>query len=340
MKRTDVSPRQLQTQEYEGAVVQMGQHIAPYLKMDLLRLPFVVLRDVFKNMDFREKFLISLMSKRARNTVSSTCVIPHLEFLLTTNLHILAKTHPSGIITRVNTETCYIEGEEMRFSFQSGNVILREQLTRKRLLLSAYLLVTFKKTTVSLEFLYQTPPAAALKFMKMINQRQRHITSVVYHIYEISSEFIPRILNECTEVTDCIVVSSTFPDDFEYTPPRPFKAKEFKVGLRNNWFNLEKFMNCRRISIQLGDNSNRTARIYNSFFSKWMDSDAPLQYLMFYSIEGPEYRTIMKALDNQGTKRELEQGWMVLKRRNGSEFFIKKYSRSVYIYTKQAYLER
>uniref|UniRef100_A0A1I7UTJ3 F-box domain-containing protein n=1 Tax=Caenorhabditis tropicalis TaxID=1561998 RepID=A0A1I7UTJ3_9PELO len=42
--------------------------------MNLLRLPFVVLIDVFKNMNFNEKLLMSLLSKRARKTLKMTSV--------------------------------------------------------------------------------------------------------------------------------------------------------------------------------------------------------------------------------------------------------------------------
>uniref|UniRef100_A0A1I7UTL5 F-box domain-containing protein n=1 Tax=Caenorhabditis tropicalis TaxID=1561998 RepID=A0A1I7UTL5_9PELO len=307
------------------------------VKMDLLRLPLVVLIEVFKNMDFREKFLISLLSKRARSTLTLTCVIPHFTFFFKTDLYIGTNAQSC---TEITEWTGHIGGEEMRLSILSEKVISREQSFRKRLLLVAYLLDTFKKASVSVLFYDVILPSSAYEFIKMINQRQLCINSVIYIICGHSSEFIPRILDECTEVAECIIVRADFTDDFEYTPPRPFKAKVFHVGLSNNWFNLEKFMTCRYIAVELDEDSKRNGQDFNLFFTKWMNSDVPLQNVKFSTTKEPEYQMIMNALDNQGTKRELEEGWIELKRGDGSEFFIEETPDAIEIFTKQAYLKR
>uniref|UniRef100_A0A1I7UTL2 F-box domain-containing protein n=1 Tax=Caenorhabditis tropicalis TaxID=1561998 RepID=A0A1I7UTL2_9PELO len=219
--------------------------------MNLLRLPLIVLKEVFKSMDFREKFLISFLSKRARNTLQLTCVIPHFSFHLVDDFHIHAgRSWLDRNTEEENKGNVYIGRQKMRLRTTSDTLILRENPIRKWLLMTGYLLATFKKSTISLGF-HGTPAVSALDFIKMINQRQLCVTLVVYSsLVTQSSEFIRKILDECTEVTDLIRISAAFPDDFVYTPPRPFKAKKLFVGKINNWFNLEKFMNCLRISVE------------------------------------------------------------------------------------------
>uniref|UniRef100_A0A1I7UTL0 F-box domain-containing protein n=1 Tax=Caenorhabditis tropicalis TaxID=1561998 RepID=A0A1I7UTL0_9PELO len=268
--------------------------------MDLLRLPLLVLIDVFKNMSFREKFLISFLSKRARNTLKLTCRIPRILFNLSDDLEVHAATSISDISGRVKIEgISRIGGEEMRWRINSDGLFLLEGSIQKWLLMAGYLLDTFKKSTILLSF-YDTPAASALDFIKMINQRQLCITLVEYHLFVTqSSEFFPRILDECTEVTDSIWINAIFPDEFEYTPSRPFKAKEFCVCHSNNWFDLEKFMSCHHIVLQLNENPTRTVETYTSFFTNWMDSeDAPLQKLTLYHVEDHEFQFIMDAVNN------------------------------------------
>uniref|UniRef100_A0A1I7UTJ2 F-box domain-containing protein n=1 Tax=Caenorhabditis tropicalis TaxID=1561998 RepID=A0A1I7UTJ2_9PELO len=303
--------------------------------MDLLRLPLVVLIDIFKNMDFREKFLISFLSKRARNTLKLTCVVPHFVINLSDKLCIDtgSRDNPSKV-----TEDHLIGGEVMRLSLYPGQIILRENSPQKQLSFAGYLLDTFLKSTISIGFDDPTLSATVLEFMKIINQRKLSIETFNYSLTEDSSEFIPRILDECSEVTDSIDIHAISPN-FMYTPPRPFKAEILCVWKTTNWLNLEDFMSCHRVVVELGKNSNRTAETYNSFFASWMNSDARLQELTFHSIEKQEYRTIMSAVSNQGTLQRLGKEWIEVKRRNGLEFFIYTFRVYMIIYTKQAYLE-
>uniref|UniRef100_A0A1I7UTI7 FBA_2 domain-containing protein n=1 Tax=Caenorhabditis tropicalis TaxID=1561998 RepID=A0A1I7UTI7_9PELO len=208
------------------------------------------------------------------------------------------------------------------------------------MLLANHMLNTFKCSFITISLLERALPQTAWKFMKMINQRKLSIESFSYYINAESTEFIPRILDECTEVTDYIVVKATFPDDFLYTPPRPFKAKYLSAWETSNWLNLESSLNCRDVSVDLDKISNRTTETYSLFFSKWMDSDTPLQKLTFYSIEEPEYRKIMDALSNQGTKRIIDEHWIEVTRRNESKLFINTLHKLIFIYTEQAYLEK
>uniref|UniRef100_A0A1I7UTI1 F-box domain-containing protein n=1 Tax=Caenorhabditis tropicalis TaxID=1561998 RepID=A0A1I7UTI1_9PELO len=190
--------------------------------MDLLRLPLVVLIEVFKNMNFGEKFLISLLSKRARNTLKLTCVAPHLSFQLSKDFYI----YTSNCHTVVEDgEHFLIEGEILYMSIHRDIIILHEPWLYKQLLLAGYLLDLFTNSTISIKLFKPTPPASAWEFMKLINQRQPRIKSVVNWLSGDSSEFVPKILDECTEVIDFLAILGTYPDDFVYTPPRPFKAK-------------------------------------------------------------------------------------------------------------------
>uniref|UniRef100_A0A1I7UTL3 F-box domain-containing protein n=1 Tax=Caenorhabditis tropicalis TaxID=1561998 RepID=A0A1I7UTL3_9PELO len=307
--------------------------------MNLLRLPLLVLVDIFKKMGFREKFLISFLSKRAKKTLKMTCVIPHFSFHLFHNLHIETEKSSWDSNTRIQTGTCCIEGEEMRLSISSNTLILRDEPHRKWLLLAGHLLDTFKISTTSLEF-NDTPPCVTLDFLKMINERPHCIRSVAYcRNVTRYSRFIPRIMDECTEVTDLIWIDAIVPDNVVYTPPRPFKAKELRVWKATGWFNFESFMISLRIDVGLEYIANRTAQSYNSFFTKWMDSDTRLQEVTLSNIKHSEYKKIMDALNNQGTQRTLENDWIEVKRRNGSEFFFRRTSMSIDIYTKKAYLE-
>uniref|UniRef100_A0A1I7UTJ4 FBA_2 domain-containing protein n=2 Tax=Caenorhabditis tropicalis TaxID=1561998 RepID=A0A1I7UTJ4_9PELO len=148
--------------------------------------------------------------------------------------------------------------------------------------------------------------------MNMINQRKLTIERLYYHITGNSSEYIPRILDECTEVNNSVCIDAKFPDDFAYTPLRPFKTEHFGADKTVNWLNLEGFLNCRRITAYLFHWKTRTEQYWSSFFTKWMDSDARLEKLMLCFLEAPEFRNIMNAL--------------------GKHYIV--------VYTKQAYLEK
>uniref|UniRef100_A0A1I7UTK5 F-box domain-containing protein n=1 Tax=Caenorhabditis tropicalis TaxID=1561998 RepID=A0A1I7UTK5_9PELO len=253
--------------------------------MDLLRLPLLVLVDVFKNMDFREKFLISLISKRAKNMLKVTSAKFDFSFIFSFCFHINwehSRWSSFNTGTSIARDYC-IKGEVMKLSFHSHGLILQETSFRKRLLLVVYLLDTFGNPTLSVEFQNSTQPESVLEFMRMINQRKKFIKSFKYHLTENSFEHIPTILDECTEVTDSIMIETLFPDDFVYTPPRPFKAEQLFIRGRSNWVNLESFMNCRYISVHLSSGSTNTAQDWSSFLIKWIGSNTRLQQM---SISG------------------------------------------------------
>uniref|UniRef100_A0A1I7UTN6 F-box domain-containing protein n=1 Tax=Caenorhabditis tropicalis TaxID=1561998 RepID=A0A1I7UTN6_9PELO len=309
--------------------------------MDLLRLPLLVLTEVFKNMDFRGKFLISLMSKRARNTLKLAVVKPHFSFQLSNDFSVLLE--PSDRHSVLTAEGYYlIRGESLSLRFHPDGMSLNSKSIRKQLFLAGYLLDTFTNPISSMYFHPQTEPVDVWEFIKMINERQGSIKSIEYYLPDASSEFIPKILDECTEVTDYIWIHGIFSDDFVYTPPRPFKAKKLSVGSINNLFNLEKFMSCRCVQVEVGKNSNRTTQTYSSFFTKWMDSDVALQELSLGIMQKSEEPLIMDALSNQFRNHEkIKENWFELKRRNESEFIIHNNCHIlITIYTKQAYLEK
>uniref|UniRef100_A0A1I7UTN2 F-box domain-containing protein n=1 Tax=Caenorhabditis tropicalis TaxID=1561998 RepID=A0A1I7UTN2_9PELO len=304
--------------------------------MNLLRLPFVVLIEVFKNMNFEEIFLISLLSKRARNTLKITCVIPHFAINLSDGMYIHVEHYISQSRMTGKVFNYLIGAKKMRFSLYPDGISLQEKLHEKQFLLIEHLLDTFPKSTISITFSYKTLPA--LEFMKIFNQRGVSIKSFSYCISGDSSEFNPKILDECTEVTEHIFVSANFPDNYVYTPPRPFKAKKVCVWENSNWLNLEEFMSCRCISLELGENSNRTAKTYNSFFTKWMDSGAPLQEVKLVFFGEPDYRMIMSAFRNHGTERRINNDWFEINRKDG--FFMGTFGNYIIVCTKQAYLEK
>uniref|UniRef100_A0A1I7UTA4 F-box domain-containing protein n=1 Tax=Caenorhabditis tropicalis TaxID=1561998 RepID=A0A1I7UTA4_9PELO len=292
--------------------------------MDLLRLPLVVLSQVFKNMSFKEKFFISLLSKRARNTLKLTAEIPDFSFLLSNDFYIhyhltfAINEYPSYVFMGETVKNCCIGGEEMRLTFNENGVILRDQPFRKQMILANHVLDSFRKPTFYVKCYNQTEPAFVWEFMKMINQRQLSIKSFDYDVAGNSSEFIPRILDECTEVTDHVFINVCFPDDFLYTPARPFKATKLSVCGKSNWLNLESFVNCRCITIQLDVHSYQTAQTYQSFSKNgW--------------IRRFDYK--------RGTEREIKKYWTEFKMRNESEFFIYACNNCIGVHTKQAYLE-
>uniref|UniRef100_A0A1I7UTK9 F-box domain-containing protein n=1 Tax=Caenorhabditis tropicalis TaxID=1561998 RepID=A0A1I7UTK9_9PELO len=306
--------------------------------MDLLRFPLVVLVDVFKNMDFKELFLISLLSKRARDTLKVTSMSSEFSFNLSNSLKIQIETYTRN--SSIPVKDYRVRDESMRLSLRSVGLILHDEPAQKQLLLANHMFDTFKCSFISITFFDEAVPSTAWELMKMINQRKLYIKSFSYYANAESSEFIPRILDECTEVTDSIFISAFFPDDFVYTPSRPFKAKKIRVWKTTNWFNLENFMSSPRVIVEIGKSSKRTAETYDSFFTKWMDSDVPLQKLTFYFIEENDYQTIIDALDKQGTVRRVEADWFEVTRRNGSEFFYHTFAGFIKICTKQAYLEK
>uniref|UniRef100_A0A1I7UET8 F-box domain-containing protein n=1 Tax=Caenorhabditis tropicalis TaxID=1561998 RepID=A0A1I7UET8_9PELO len=310
--------------------------------MNLLRLPFVVLIDIFKSIDFREKFLISLLSKRARKTLKLTCVIPHLTFNQKRFLQIHAGTLTSDSIPAVTSKWDYlIEGMIMTLGFYSDGIVLleREQSIEKQLLLANYVLNIFRKPTISLKFHYRTRSALALSFIKMTNERQLSITSVTSRVLGRSAYFIPEFLDECCDVTDFISIFLFSGHDSVYTPSRPFKVAKFHVHGESNRLDLEKFMSCRTIAVRISKYRSWTVQYLNSFFTNWMDSDVQLENLTFCFKEESANQAIMNALNNQGAHRTLDNHWIEVNRENGPEFFFRKTSKSIRIYTKQAYAE-
>uniref|UniRef100_A0A1I7UTK3 F-box domain-containing protein n=2 Tax=Caenorhabditis tropicalis TaxID=1561998 RepID=A0A1I7UTK3_9PELO len=306
--------------------------------MDLLRFPLVVLKEVFKNMDLREQFLISLLSKRANNTLQLSCVVPRFVFEFSSYLRIHCGHRPYRFPSATEEIYC-IGGKSLRLSFHPEGLILKEQSMQNYLLLANYMLDTFKNPNVSVRFCNPTHPATALQFMKMVNERELSINVFDYNLTQDSSELIPKILNECTEVTELVTIDVYFPDDFVYTPPDPFKAKEIRIDGKCNWFNLKSFMCCPRITVLFNEKSNRTVECWSSFFTKWMDSDASLQNLWLKKIEENEKQLIIEALSNQGTQRKLDRGWIEVNRNNESILFFHVSSKEISIRTAHAYLE-
>uniref|UniRef100_A0A1I7UTL9 F-box domain-containing protein n=1 Tax=Caenorhabditis tropicalis TaxID=1561998 RepID=A0A1I7UTL9_9PELO len=310
--------------------------------MNLLRFPLVVLIEVFKNMDFREKFLFSLMSKRARNILELTSMSTHFSFDFTKDLLIHTGTYTSGSRPEMTVEASdyLIGGKVIRLSLHSDGVILQDKTPQNQSLLTDYLLDIFRKQSISVAFFYPTQPASALEFMQMINERKLFVESFSYFIMSPSSEFIPRILDECTEVTNSIYINAIFPDDFVYTPPRPFKVREFRVGLTSGWFNLESFMSCRRIIFERGDYSYRAPQSWNTFLRNWIDSDARLEYMLCSHTVGSDFPQIVDGLRNEEIQ-EMSDDWIDVKRRDGSEFVIGRSSTkdSFYIMTKEEHME-
>uniref|UniRef100_A0A1I7UTN3 FBA_2 domain-containing protein n=1 Tax=Caenorhabditis tropicalis TaxID=1561998 RepID=A0A1I7UTN3_9PELO len=206
-------------------------------------------------------------------------------------------------------------------------------------MLAHHLLDTFKKTFIHISFSDKTQPAWALRFMKMLNKRQASIRSFRYYIPSDSSEFIPRILDECTEVTDTIWISADFPDDFNYVSPRPFKATELHVGKTGNWMNLENFVNCRQIEIHSYKTLNWTPQSWNKFFRNWINSDAQLEDLRCEKIEESDFPLMVDGLSDEGIKHSEYYEWIEVKRRDGSEFVIGRTFNRVFIETRVKHLE-
>uniref|UniRef100_A0A1I7UTJ1 F-box domain-containing protein n=1 Tax=Caenorhabditis tropicalis TaxID=1561998 RepID=A0A1I7UTJ1_9PELO len=301
------------------------------LRMDLLRLPLIVLEEVFKNMDFREQFLISLMSKRARYTLKLTSAKLDLSINFSDDLYIEAGTNdsPSELTDEVDHR---IGGKVMRLSVFPERITLQETSPQTQLSFVGYLLDTFRKPSISVEFHHKALPTSALEFMRMMKQRKLFVNSLYYYIKSDSSEFIPKILDECTEVTDSIWIGGSFPDDFVYTPPRPFKAKEFHVDTSSNWFNLDSFMSCRRV-FKLNKPSNQAPESWNTFFRNWLDSDAPLETLWCFEINVSDFPLMVDGLSN-GIHKKGAIEWIEVKRRDGSESVIGRCRDDLYIMSK------
>uniref|UniRef100_A0A1I7UTP4 FBA_2 domain-containing protein n=1 Tax=Caenorhabditis tropicalis TaxID=1561998 RepID=A0A1I7UTP4_9PELO len=202
----------------------------------------------------------------------------------------------------------------------------------------------------------RTPPLSALKLLEIINEKKLSIEKFYHHIISDSSELIPKILDECVDVTESVQIGGNYPDRFVYTPPRPFKTERLHVSGSTNWLNLESFMSCRDLYVQFGEVSNQTEQSFNSFFTKWMNSKVPLQTLSLNGMKPSELRFIINILNNiqlvfenlfltpilfvfRVTMWRLNRNWYGMKQRDELEFFIKLSSDSIEIHTKQSYLE-
>uniref|UniRef100_A0A1I7UTR5 F-box domain-containing protein n=1 Tax=Caenorhabditis tropicalis TaxID=1561998 RepID=A0A1I7UTR5_9PELO len=277
--------------------------------MDLLRLPLLVLIDIFKNMNFKEKFLISLLSKRARNTLKLTSAKPHFLFEFSDSLVIYIEqywfsTHSPAVwkykwrrrMEKAVEEDYLIEGEVVRLKVNSDGFYARSQTPRNQLLLAGHVLDTFRKPTISVKFSDPTLPSTVSEFINMIHERHLSMKTFTHNIIRSTSQFVPEIVYKCTEVTDFISIHCGY--------------------------------------------SIRTAETYNSFFSKWMGSNVRLQKLEMLCIEEPEYLMIMEELSKQGTLHQIARFWVKVERRDGSEYFIRKSNNYVQFHTKKSYLEQ
>uniref|UniRef100_A0A1I7UPP5 F-box domain-containing protein n=1 Tax=Caenorhabditis tropicalis TaxID=1561998 RepID=A0A1I7UPP5_9PELO len=72
--------------------------------MNLLNLPLLVFEDVFETMQFRERFLISLMSKRAKR-MTQTSMPVHFVFNFTNDLLVHAGTNTQHCRSEVTEES-------------------------------------------------------------------------------------------------------------------------------------------------------------------------------------------------------------------------------------------
>uniref|UniRef100_A0A1I7T424 F-box domain-containing protein n=1 Tax=Caenorhabditis tropicalis TaxID=1561998 RepID=A0A1I7T424_9PELO len=307
--------------------------------MNLFNLPLLVLIDVFKMMEFRERFLISLMSKRAKRMLTLTSVPIHLSCNLLGDLYIRAgtDTQPNQFHVADEESDLIIGGEAMRINFYPDGLTLEETSPKNQLLLISHLLETYRKPAVSVKFYYPTQPVMVWEFMRMVNQRRVCVKSFSCLISWDSSEFIPKILDECTEVTDFIQFNAMLRNDFFYTPPRPFKATEFRVNVTSNWFNPEGFMSCRRIILQVGERSKYTAQWWNAFIQKWIDSDVPLEHLSCNHNGLSDFQSMIKGLSQPGIE-QMTDG-VVVKRRDRSEFVISSTLDRFFIMTKEEHTE-
>uniref|UniRef100_A0A1I7UTR0 FBA_2 domain-containing protein n=1 Tax=Caenorhabditis tropicalis TaxID=1561998 RepID=A0A1I7UTR0_9PELO len=180
-------------------------------------------------------------------------------------------------------------------------------------------------------------------FFKLSERLRAHLKT---HHYIIPQQIVvrlsrfPQIAPQARpHVTYKDLSFSTFPDDFVYTPPRPFKVKQFCVRDSANWFKLENFMNCLQINLGYGRNY-RTPQSWNTFFRNWIDSDARLGYLWCSNIVVTEFPQIIEGLSNEGIQQQGTDEWIEVKRRDGSEYFIGRTGDDMYILTKQSHLRR
>uniref|UniRef100_A0A1I7UTP3 FBA_2 domain-containing protein n=1 Tax=Caenorhabditis tropicalis TaxID=1561998 RepID=A0A1I7UTP3_9PELO len=270
-----------------------------------------------------------------------TCAIPNITIDFSENLFIQSGPNVFNDWQRVTKEVlgCLIAGELMRMSFCSNALLLRKESPHKQLLLANYLLDTFKKPSIYARFSETTLFATAWEFMRIINQRGLCTKMIYYYITSESSEFIPRILDECTEVTDLISIKATFPDDFVYTPSRPFKVAVLRISLTpTNWLNLQHFLSCREISVSFSMSSNRDPQLFNTFFRNWLDSDSPLKRFLYFQRD-IAFAPIINGLSNEGINEGFNNEWIEVKRRDGSEFVIGRDLNYIYIMTKHNHLE-
>uniref|UniRef100_A0A1I7UTA3 F-box domain-containing protein n=1 Tax=Caenorhabditis tropicalis TaxID=1561998 RepID=A0A1I7UTA3_9PELO len=308
--------------------------------MNLLRLPLVVLTQIFKMWNFRTKFFVSLLSKRARTTLKLACGIPHFSVLSEHNLHIRWGYYSRDYYENATATGSYcIGGNKMEIGHYAHGLIISNRSMWNQLLLVGHVLDTFPKATFTLAFYDPPRPELTLKLMKTLNQRKLQIKTLYYMITLNPSKFVPKILDECTKVTDYIRMRSLFPDDFVYNPIRPFKAATMEIYRINPWFELESFLYCGYVDVQLSDHSERTAWDWSSFFTNWMDYDTPLQRFELHDMKKSETQLVLDELRKQGISRIISDSLFEIKKENGSEFFIRYNSYYVGIYTKQAYLE-
>uniref|UniRef100_A0A1I7UTN5 FBA_2 domain-containing protein n=1 Tax=Caenorhabditis tropicalis TaxID=1561998 RepID=A0A1I7UTN5_9PELO len=262
------------------------------------------------------------MSKRAKNTLKLTS--DSFFFSISNELLVYGKaantwdgqSKPTDEILKY-----FFEGETIGFCLYPDRVILREQSLQKQLVVAQHLLDTFRKPTIYVAFYDPALPSTAWEFMKIINERKLSVKSFVYRITEDSSEFIPRIMDECTEITDCIWINAIFRDE------------------KTNWINLENFLNCRRIILHLNKNSNLTPHSWNTFLRNWINSDAQLECLCCYNIKPTDFLLMVDGLSDEGINRRRAYEWVDVKRRDGTEFVIGRIFDYMYLETREEHLE-
>ncbi|CAL2051060.1 unnamed protein product [Caenorhabditis brenneri] len=224
------------------------------MPLPFCRLPLVAIREVMKSMDFREIFLLPLISKRSRDFVSGSisrnfCF--STSFTVSANRMCVKLMKSKHYDERIYGGTYRLKNEllTMRYSDDcllyewTGKDSCAQNETSIRMIL-CHLVIAFKDTKMSIDF-----EGLRDKFAMELIRFCRHTASprrVTYRLFYTSSEAIQDLLNGAEENSD-LILKSIVPENFNYTPPSGgYKFNTLHVD-NAHWMKIEDFVQCRKV---------------------------------------------------------------------------------------------
>lgn len=287
----------------------------------LLRLPSLAAYEVFKSMDCRSLFTVSLLSQNIQRIVKRCIPKNSIKIQLIQGVNLTVQT--GNLILNVHQKLS--KSRRTRYSvkniyFLHGSV---SWYTRDTAGVVEFLTATFNLPTVSLNFLLETNEERALKLLRITKEHKLPISLVSYKQKKTSSKVFKEILNECKTLSD-VMISTSLRPDFEFRPasPKEFCINSFHLAGSTDWLHLDDFMGCQKLKIH----GCGFPRDVSSSLRKMVTSVTTLKYVEIQFQNDLDLQAtvdiIMKGDVRWKVRNQREDGKMVSLKKNSTSLFM------------------